>query len=43
MCVRYYVFLSDGPFLRDYMKTEIDQLNVLTDLHVNRIHSAPGF
>ena len=47
MLVRYYVFHSDEPFSHDYMKREIDQFlsisNVLTDLHVYRIHTAPGF
>ena len=27
-------YLVMSPFLRDYMNTEINQLNVLTDLHV---------
>ena len=39
-------FLVMSPFSRDYMKMEIDQLKYqqyLTDLHVYRIHTAPGF
>ena len=45
MQVHYMCFLAMSPFSHDYMKMEKYTIqsnsNVLTDLHVYRIHTAP--